>query len=136
MKHSIFVLIIFGFCSPLLAEESECERKQQVIAQAGTQDLGQWVASDNEIHSVRLTNGFDLGVQISDPSKEFYSEFHPNGGSGVETVELVTFDMKSQPPRQPSKSYAGTNSIQGPNLSKFGASEYTLTLLTPSQISR
>ena len=131
MKNIIFVLILISYCGLSFGHESACERTQHVIAKSGTQDLDQWIVTEPTIHSVNLPNGFELGVQISPPMEKYSSDFYPNGGTGVEIVELVVFDMSAEPPKRLHRSYAGANSIQGPNLRKFGAPEYSLTLLRP-----
>lgn len=128
------MVILFSFIAIFnlsFAHESVCERKQYVIVQFESEVLDQWIVTEPVIHSVRFPNGFELGIQVSPPTEKYNSDFYPDGGIGVETVELTTLDMASESPKRLSHSYAGANSIQGPNLSKFGIEDYTLTLLRP-----
>lgn len=114
------------------------ERSQHVFLSWNGERLQDWVASMGSLEHFTLPNGFDLGIELDEPSREKYIELAERHRHVPEIVQINLFDLSREEPDLLSKTYGGTNSIQGfgarggaNRVKQLGDPGIRLTLLKP-----
>ena len=92
----------------------EGKRVQTVNVSIAGSEIDDWDVVGDDIHTLRLPNGYKLGVRVEPTSYEKYKEMIARSGKAAydELVKLSIFDMNSEKPKMLSYSWVGTNSRQ------------------------
>ena len=114
------ILLVVLFSSSVNAFDIPCSdttnREQWVSVLEGIDGHAIWKVDPNEIHSVSLQNGFELGVKINPVTDDHYRKILQRLDDHVavpEVVEITLYDMTESPPKRLTHTYGGSNSIQG-----------------------
>ena len=114
------------------------ERQQKVFLSWDGQRLEHWTVEPGVIKSVELPNGFQLGVKLEDPEPEKISEYREKIPHPPEMVSISLYDLAGDEPVFLTRTYGGTNSIQGygarggaDRVDALGDPGVSMTLLKP-----
>jgi len=119
--RTILVISTILFLSFLAFPSHACdpdtgERQQHVFLSWGGQQLVNWEVRPGEVKQISLPNGFELGLALDEPASDVYERQVERHDFVGELVEIKLFDVGSKEPQLLSRTYGGTNSLQG-----FGA---------------
>jgi hypothetical protein len=87
--------------------------EQTVHMSSDGKQLKRWTPVLGEIQRVRLSNGFELGLQIEPATAEKYRELLARSQVVPELVKISLFDMAGTTPALLSTTWGGANSKQG-----------------------
>ena len=114
------------------------ERLQKVFLSWNGQRVNHWIVEPGVIKPVELPNGFQLGLKLEDPEPEKISEYREKIPHPPEMVSISLFDLTGDEPVFLTRTYGGTNSIQGygarggaDRVDALGDPGISLTLLKP-----
>ncbi|NEZ04984.1 hypothetical protein G4Y73_12570 [Wenzhouxiangella sp. XN201] len=142
MKVSRYTFVLFttvlATASAAACDLNTGERSQHVFLSWNGQTLQNWIAPAGDIHQVALPNGFHLGVELDEPPPDKYIELAEQFQHVPEIVEINLFELSEDEPELLSRTYGGTNSIQGfgarggaNRVEQLGDPGIKLTLLKP-----
>ncbi len=117
MKKTVFTFL-FTFITVFPVALQACdwrtgERQQRVYLSWDGSRLTDWVVEPGAIKSIELPNGFALGIMMDEPETEKYQEWHQNMEHVPEFISITLYDMSQSEPVYLTRTYGGTNSIQG-----------------------
>jgi hypothetical protein len=113
---SIFSLLLSVSYASYACDVDTGQRQQHVFLSWNGQQISDWTVRPGETKQVSLPNGFELGVQLTEPESEVYERQAEGQDFVWELVEIKLFDLSGEDPQPLSRTYGGTNSLQG-----FGA---------------
>lgn len=128
MNKTIFTLLaisIITFSNTCLADlQSVCSNSQkaQIIIGKNQNPSEEWTGMLNQIKSVKLSNGFLLGVKIEPAENDFYKRYNANQDHLFGFVRISLYDYSKDKIRPITYTYAPANSQQGYS-SKGGANK-------------
>lgn len=119
--RTVLYAFILSTVSLATFEASACDwdtgkRNQHVFLSWNGERVRSWDASVGSVEEVALPNGFELGIRLDEPELQKYVEVAEKFQHVPEMVKISLFDLNRGEPELLSRTYAGTNSIQG-----FGA---------------
>jgi hypothetical protein len=141
--RTILVISTFLFLSSFALPSHACdvdtgERQQHVFLSWSGEQISDWRVTPGETEQISLPNGFELGVRLAEPEPEAYEQQAKRQEFVWELVEIKLFDLGSEEPQLLSKTYGGTNSLQGfgarggaNRVDELGDPGILLTLLKP-----
>ena len=141
--RTILVISTLLFLSSFALSSQACdvdtgERQQHVFLVWGNQQILDWEVTPGEIKQISLPNGFELGVALDEPAPDVYERQAKRHDFVWELVEIKLFDVGSKEPQLLSRTYGGTNSLQGfgaqggaNQVAELGDPGISLTLLKP-----
>lgn len=100
------------------------ERTQSVSLSSGGKHIEEWEVSSSEIHRTKMTNGFQLGLQIEPATAAKYAELLKTAEKYGELVKNTTqpaydelvkislYDMRGETPKLLTSTWGGANSKQ------------------------
>ncbi|WP_077409625.1 hypothetical protein [Marinicella sediminis] len=89
------------------------EREQKVFLSWDGQRLDHWTVEPGEIKAVELPNGFQLGLKLENPEPEKIIDYREKIPHPPEMVSISLYDLAGDAPVFLTRTYGGTNSIQG-----------------------
>ena len=92
------------------------ERVQTVWLSSGGAKIEHWEVKPEEIHRIRLKNGFELGLRIEPATADKYRELLnrlPGSSAVDELVKISVYEMTATEPRLLTYTWGGANSRQG-----------------------
>ena len=116
MKRTVFILATLLTMSGAYAScVRDGGRTQGVTLFVEGRQIDRWDVTSSDVHSVRLPQGFELGLQIEPATPEKYRELlaKTKWRSVDELVKITLLDMSTTPPQELSTTWGGANSKQG-----------------------
>ncbi|MDZ7790863.1 MAG: hypothetical protein U5L08_10305 [Xanthomonadales bacterium] len=117
MQRAIVLSILIG-ASLAGFDASACdrdtgERRQHAFIYCQGDLMHTWTASPGAVESITLPNGFELGVELDNPSRQFYLDYSERAEHVAEMVQIRLLDLSKDEPEELSRTYAASNSVQG-----------------------
>ena len=117
MQRATILCILIG-ASLAIFDASACsretgERRQHAFVYWEGDLVHAWTASPGAVEAITLPTGFQLGVELDKPSRQFYVDLSGRAEHVPEMVRIRLLDLSSDEPRQLYRTYAGSNSVQG-----------------------
>jgi hypothetical protein len=140
MKTQLWLLALLMSGSGLAqaCDWSTGERQQRVYLSWNAQPVTDWVVQPGVIKAIGLPNGFQLGLKLEAPEADKILEYREKIPHPPEVVSISLFDMSGPQPSFLTRTYGGTNSIQGygarggaDRVDALGDPGISLTLLKP-----
>lgn len=123
-------------------DEATGERQQLVFLDWNGQHVGDWIAEPGDMQSIRLPDGFQLGIRLDQTAPDAIPPGADHGSYKPELVQINVFDMSTPDPVRLTTTYGGTNSIQGygsrggaDRIEALGNPGIRLTLLKPNCVA-
>ena len=134
----IFLILLSVSFASHACDVDTGERQQHVFLSWNGQQISDWTVIPGETEQVSLPNGFELGVRLAEPEPEVYKRQVEGQDFVWELVEIKLFDLSGEEPQVLSRTYGGTNSLQGfgarggaNRVAELGDPGILLTLLKP-----
>ncbi|WP_376694855.1 hypothetical protein [Wenzhouxiangella sp. EGI_FJ10305] len=142
MQKATFLCILIA-TSLASFDSSACdrdtgERKQHAFMYWQGDLAHAWTASPGAVERISLPTGFELGVELDSPSRQQYIELSERIEHVPEMVEIRLLDLSNDEPKQLSRTYGASNSVQGfgirggaNKVDELGEPGIRLTLIRP-----
>ena len=141
MKVALWMTALSLLCSATQATACDRDtgaRTQYVALSWDGRELSSWDATAGQTERVDLPNGLHLGVRVRPASAEKYSMLYQSAHHVPELVEIELFDLGGKQPKQLTRTWGGSSSIQGygaqggaDRVEALGSPGIVLTLMKP-----
>lgn len=135
---SIFIATSLASFSSFACDRDTGERRQHAFVYWEGDLVHAWSASPGAVESITLPTGFELGVELTNPPRQFYADYSERAEHVPEMVQIRLLDLSDDEPEELSRTYAGSNAVQGfgirggaNKVSELGDPGIRLTLIRP-----
>jgi hypothetical protein len=138
IQVSIFLTASLIALSSQACDPDTGERQQHVFLTWNGQQISDWIVIPGEIEKITLPNGFELGISLEEPGLDVYDSQAERHDFVWELVRIDLYEISADEPQLLSRTYGGTNSLQGfgarggaNRVDELGDPGILLTLLKP-----